>query len=222
MSLDHVERIDKRKFCWRLDGRSIVIGEFSSVEDELTGVKNWADCILETDCTFEDLVRLWLAVRTRIPAAWLYYGAVDRLFSPRSFLEEEAMPLLCPALVSDDEELRERGLLVFQAYANLAGPPRNCAADWRNLTPHNSTSLFNLPPPLAAIRWTDQWEEDPADHIHEFDKHVHEAGVSYHAFLGDDEGGGLMIWVSKNDADFAVEALQQLHAAEDQLVVIPT
>ena len=66
--------------------------------------------------------------------------------------------------------------------------------------------------------FTVEWEDDPKDHLTEFDRACTAEQIPFHAFPGDDENGGLMAWISSRHAERAIDLWKHLGASTEHLL----
>jgi hypothetical protein len=79
-SYNDSEDIFEWKIKWKKNNRYIIIN-FTSLEDDIWGGSN-----LITDCFFDDLLTIWLALRKRYKRIWIHDNECN-IYNPVSFIE---------------------------------------------------------------------------------------------------------------------------------------
>lgn len=103
------------KWRWEQADRRIDIG--FSIFDEPEYPIFWGGSELNTDCLYADILRLWRALQSRLPAVWVH-GDDCRVYTPPSFVETFVWPALERAFHSNQESVRLRARqekLVYKA-----------------------------------------------------------------------------------------------------------
>ena len=109
-ALPHVDQTTTdRLLRWSLADRWIELAFGGSSDDEWTGSQ------IECCYTFADIVWMWLAV-CRIHRAVMLQNAQGRLYTPRSFLHELALPQLADAFIESDASTRDRAEQEMKVY----------------------------------------------------------------------------------------------------------
>jgi hypothetical protein len=110
---------------WRKDSRTMLI-EVNPPDSE--DWPFWSGSSLETNCTFADLLEVWLTLLSRLPGTWLH-NSHCQMFAPDSFVEQLALPSLRVALASVEAATRERAerervkyLELLKHYESLLAP----------------------------------------------------------------------------------------------------
>lgn len=108
-ALPHVQRTNTDdRLRWTLSDRWIELA-VEGINDE------WRGSPIHCSCTFGDVVWMWLSVG-RHHRAMMLRNALGRLFTPRSFLHEIALPRLSEAFNSTDASARHRAEHELKVY----------------------------------------------------------------------------------------------------------
>jgi hypothetical protein len=183
---------------WKRKGHFI---EISVDGDNTTEDGVWVASRLTQNCTFADLVEFWLNLRDKHPAIYLHSPSC-RMYTPCSFLEEEAVWALSGAFHAGNRAVRTKAMQVFQHYRELHRQPRLWQPYWEKRAPHMTKTLFDLAPPLVPIKCKDFWHRNNwRSRLDQFDKQAHARKLRYFAYPTGEwvEGkykSGFMVWVS--------------------------
>jgi hypothetical protein len=184
---------------WQREDRHI---EISVDEDNTDQEGVWLASTLDVTCSFSDLLSFWVKFAESHPAIYLHAPSC-RMYSPCSFLEEVAMEALWQAFRTDDLAVRSKAMQEFHLYRSLRRQPRQWQQYWLDKTPHMTATLFDLAPPVVAIKCKDFWQVNNwISVMDKFDKLAHDRKLTYFAYptgewVNQKYKSGFMVWVSE-------------------------
>jgi hypothetical protein len=203
---------DEHVWRWQQEDRYI---EISVDEDSTTENGVWLASRLKVNCTFSDLVVVWARLAETHPAIYVHAPSC-RMYTRTSFLEEVALGALWRAFRSDDPAVRAHATQDFHHYRLLTRQPRQWQRYWLDKVPHMAATLFDLPPPVLALKCKDFWHvNDWTSLMDQFDKMASVKKLGYFAYptgewVKQKYKSGFVVWVSEEHERLGKEIADSL------------